>query len=78
MMLADTYIEYAQFTIKDSETTQKCQQAALKSLSFAEQHMKSSEFSIWNASLGRGLKSSNRYGIADPEEARVIIRELFY
>ena len=42
MMLADTYIDHAQFSIKDSDLTQKCQEAALKSIGFAENHMEKS------------------------------------
>ncbi len=44
---------------------QKSLDAALKSIKLAEDHMKNSELSIWNASLGRGLGSSNQYGIVD-------------
>jgi hypothetical protein len=35
--------------------------------------MEKSEFAIWNASLGRGLKSSNCYEIVDPDEAKKMI-----
>ena len=79
MMLTEAYIEYAQINMKnDQETTQKCLDAALKSLQFAGNNMEKSEFAIWNASLGRGLKSSNRYEIVDPDEAKKMIQDLFY
>lgn len=72
MMLAETYFHYAQWAVSegDNSLAGKSIEAAIQSCSLAAKHLEKSIYSIYNASLGRGLAFSNSFRIESPEEAQ--------
>jgi hypothetical protein len=74
-MLADIYFHYAQWAISEEDRglANKAIEAAIKNCSLAKKHLEKSTYSIFNASLGRGLASSNSFNIESPEEVQDIL-----
>ncbi|PJE15525.1 DUF5630 domain-containing protein [Legionella sp.] len=79
MMLADAYFKYANWAIEQNDfaTAKKCIQSAKKSCDEAERFLSRSTYSIHNASLGKGLKTSNSFSLENPEEAKLMIKNWF-
>jgi hypothetical protein len=78
MMLADLYVAYAQFSFDHPEfvvTTQPslCLAVAKRCCKEARQYLDNSREAIFNASGGRGLKTSTRFGFSDPTDFEKMI-----
>ncbi|WP_238584333.1 DUF5630 domain-containing protein [Legionella gratiana] len=77
MLLADAYYQYALWA-KDHEHISSFRRSllsAIASCSSAEKHLEKSQYSIHNASIGRGLGFSNSLGINSPMEAKEVLEE---
>ena len=71
MMLAEAYFYYAQWAKeKSNESVSNAIDAAIIACNFAEKYLEKSQYSIHNASLGRGLETSNSFKINTPSDAR--------
>jgi hypothetical protein len=73
MMLADLYIAYAQFSIDHStflveKAPKLCLEVAKKCCGDADQWLNDSQEAIFNASGGKGLATSTRFGISTPAD----------
>ena len=77
MMLTECYFHYAKWavSVRDNRLATRSIDAAIKSCSLAAKHLEKSEYSIYNASLGRGLAFSNSFKIGSPEAAHDFIKQ---
>ena len=79
MVLAEGLGGYALWLLERGDTVKAEQifNKSMKSLDKAALILVPSQQSIHNASLGRGLKTSNSLGINTPENAKIILKEKF-
>lgn len=79
MVLAEAYSNYALWLLETNHVgeAKKKLANALSSLEYAGAILESSQYSISNASLGRGLKTSNGLNIDNPEDAKKMLQKAF-
>ena len=79
MVLAEALGGYALLLLEKQNTVKAKQifEKGMLSLDKAVMILEDSEFSIHNASLGQGLKTSNSLGIETPENAKKVLKEKF-
>lgn len=75
MLLAEAFYQYAAWAKQEGDQTgyRRSLQAAISSCDKASKFLDVSKFSIYNASFGKGLCSSNSFGIESPEEAKEML-----
>ncbi|WP_298622196.1 DUF5630 domain-containing protein [uncultured Legionella sp.] len=78
MLLSEAFYQYAVWAKQEGDQTgyRKSLQAAISSCEKASKFLNVSKFSIYNASFGKGLCSSNSFSIDSPEEAKEMLEGL--
>ncbi len=76
-MLTEAYGRYACYlsTNKDLQGAQSQYKSALTAFAYAEQFLRVSEYSIHNASFGKGLKVSNSLGLGSIPQIKQFIQD---
>ena len=79
MVLAEALGAYALWLLEDHQfdKAEKIVLSAYTSLDYADSILVKSQYSIHNASLGRGLTCSNSMGLDNPKEAKNLLQKKF-
>lgn len=79
MVIAEALSRYALWMLEENEVTKakKYYTEAIEAIDYAEELLDESVYSIHNASLGNGLKSSNSFEFDSPERAKKMLIDQF-
>lgn len=79
MMLAEVSVRHALWLLEENEISKAKENyiEAIEALNYAEEVLDESVYSIHNASLGAGLKSSNSFEFDTPQQAKTTLIKQF-